>query len=228
MSSIERAPGSVWAGVLIFLHLGVGCTPAAEDVEQQHLEQARKEAAKASQVIPDSQSIKPSEPIPIADVPMSVMMEYDNLSPLMQGYFGDDSSTAKLIENLKRDPDPLTAPVVIRVRWIPLDLNRGNGEITAVYDRPVDSFEQLQPVANALLKYRNHVGGAFDMRLLSFEMFIAGTGVEGCGFPLLNKSGLTYGLVSPCLSIDDEKVCTNEDGSMSANMKAALQRCFKQ
>ena len=159
---------------------------------------------------------------------MSVMMEYDNLSPLMQGYFGDESSTAKLIENLKRDPEPLTAPVVIRVRWIALDLNRGNGEITAVYDKPVDSFEQLQPVFNALLKYRNHVGGAFDMRLLSFGMFIAGTGVEGCGFPLLNKSGLTYGLVSPCLSIDDEKVCTNEDGSMSANMKAALQRCFQQ
>ena len=223
MTVLKRAHGFSWTGVLFFVFT-VGCTPAAEEVEKQHLEQAR---ARVSQTMPESQSVKTAEPITIADVPMSVMMEYDNLSPLMQGYFGDDSSTARLIENLKRDPDPLTAPVVIRVRWIPLDLNRGKGEITAVYDRPVDSFEQLQPVANALLKYRNHVGGAFDMRLLSFEMFIAGTGVEGCGFPLLNTSGLTYGLVSPCLSIDDEKVCTNEDGSMSTNMKTALQRCFQ-
>ena len=225
MTVVKRAHGFSWTCALLFFAFSMGCTPAAEEVEQQHLEQAR---AQASQTMPESQSLKSSEPIPIADVPMSIMMEYDNLSPLMQGYFGDDSSTAKLIENLKRDPQPLTAPVIIRVRWIPIDLNRGKGEIAAVYDRPVDSFEQLQPVANALLNYRNHVGGAFDMRLLSFEMFIAGTGVEGCGFPLLNTSGLTYGLVSPCLSIDDEKVCTNEDGSMSANMKTALQRCFKQ
>lgn len=224
MTVVKRAHEFLWAGVFAFFACSVGCTPAAEEVEKQHLEQAR---ARVGQTIPESQSVKTAEPIPIADVPMSIMMEYDNLSPLMQGYFGDDSSTARLIENLKRDPDPLMAPVVIRVRWIPLDLNRGKGEIAAVYDRPVDSFEQLQPVANALLKYRNHVGGAFDMRLLSFEMFIAGTGVEGCGFPLLNTSGLTYGLVSPCLSIDDEKVCTNEDGSMSANMKTALHRCFK-
>ena len=116
---------------------------------------------------------------------------------------------------------------MIRVKWVSMDLNRGNGVISVVYNKPVESLEQLQSVATALLKYRNYVGGAFDMRLLSFEMFIAGTGVEGCGFPLLNKSGLTYGLVSPCLSIDDEKVCTNEDGSISETMKEGLQRCFK-
>ena len=205
--------------------LSTGCTPSAEDMEAKRLEQARAQSQTlVSQIEP---SERPSEtPIPIADVPMSLMMEYDNLSPLMQTYFGDDKSTAQLIENLKRDRQPLQAPVVVNVKWVPMDLNRGNGVISIVYDKPVASFDQLQPVANALLKYRNYVGGAFDMRLLSFEMFIAGKGQDGCGFPLLNTSGLSYGLVSPCIRIDGEKICAKDDGTMTADVKSAIARCF--
>ena len=107
-----------------------------------------------------------------------------------------------------------------------MELNRGKGVISILYDKPVTSFEQLQPVANALLKYRNYVGGSFDMRLLSFEMFIAGKGQEGCGLPLLNTSGLTYGLVSPCIRIDGEKICANDDGTMNAGVQSAIKRCF--
>ena len=205
--------------------LGQGCTPSAEDMEAKRLVQARAQSQAS-----ESQMKRPERvletPVPITDVPMSLMMEYDNLSPLMQSYFGDDKSTAQLIENLKRDREPLEAPVMVRIKWIPMDLNRGKGVISVVYNKPIESLEQLQPVATALLKYRNYVGGAFDMRLLSFEMFIAGTGVAECGFSLLNKSGLAYGVVSPCLTIDEEKICMNEDGAMSANMKAALQRCL--
>ena len=205
--------------------LGLGCTPSAEDMEAKRLEQARAQSQAS-----ESQMKRPEKvvetPVPITDVPMSLMMEYDNLSPLMQSYFGDDKSTAKLIENLKRDRQPLQAPVVVNVKWVPMDLNRGKGVISIVYDKPVDSFEQLQPVANALLKYRNYVGGAFDMRLLSFEMFIAGKGQDGCGFPLLNTSGLSYGLVSPCISIDGEKICATDDGTMTPDVKSAIARCF--
>ena len=63
MFVIEKAHGSVWAGVFLFLHLGLACTPAAEEVEQQHLEQARAQAAETSQERPDSQSIKPAKQI---------------------------------------------------------------------------------------------------------------------------------------------------------------------
>lgn len=205
----------------------MGCRPSAEDLEAKRLEQAR--STSQTSVSQTTSREEPLEaPLPIADVPMSLMMEYDNLSPLMQGYFGDEKSTDQLIEYLKRDRDPLEAPVMVRIKWVPMDLNRGNGVISVVYNKSVQSIDQLQPVATALLKYRNYVGGSFDMRLLSFEMFIAGTGVEGCGFALLNKSGLAYGVVSPCLTIDDEKLCMNEDGSMPSNMQMALQRCFQE
>ena len=203
----------------------VGCGPSAEELEQKQLERAR---VAAQQRPAEQASIAPPEeqPIEMADVPMSLMMGYDNLSPLMQGYFGDEQSTSVLIENLKRDHQPLQAPVVVNVKWVPMDLNRGNGVVSIVYDKPVFSFDQLQPVANALLKYRNYVGGAFDMRLLSFEMFIAGKGQDGCGFPLLNTSGLSYGLVSPCIRIDGEKICAKDDGTMTADVQSAIARCF--
>ena len=228
MSFIKQACWLFGVNACLFLSLSIGCTPSAEDMEAKRLEQAR---AQSQAIVPQSNSLEKTldldTPIPIASVPMSLMMEYDNLSPLMQGYFGDDKSTAQLIENLKRDTAPLEAPVMVRIKWVPINLNRGKGVISVVYNKPVESIDQLQPVATALLKYRNYVGGAFDMRLLSFEMFIAGTGVEGCGFSLLNKSGLAYGVVSPCLIIDEEKVCMNEDGTLSANMQVSLQRCFQ-
>ncbi len=207
-----------WGGVFF-----LGCTQSAEEIEQERLEQAWAEQAETQQT---QETVEPLEEIPLADVPMSLMMDYDNLSPLMQGYFGDDSSVKILTNGLKRDPKPLHAPVIVRVRWVPMELNRGNGEIAVVYDRPVDSFEQLQPVANALLKYRNHVGGAFDMRLLSFSMYLEGQGVAGCRIPLLNKSGLQYGLLSPCVEVGKEKFCTGKDGKIPVDMRKALERCF--
>ena len=202
-----------------------GCVPSAEDREAKRLEQAKTQSQALVSQVKSPDKIEDIS-LPVADVPMSLMMEYDNLSPLMQGYFGDEQSTATLIENLKRDRQPLQAPVVVNVRWIPMELNRGKGVISILFDKPVTSFEQLQPVANALLKYRNYVGGSFDMRLLSFEMFIAGKGQEGCGLPLLNTSGLTYGLVSPCIRIDGEKICANDDGTMNAGVQSAIKRCF--
>ena len=217
----ERASALFWLSAFTL----IGCGPSAEEQERQRLQQARVAAQQIS-VQPENITDQEMQPIKMADVPMSLMMEYDNLSPLMQGYFGDEQSTAGLIENLKRDRQPLQAPVVVNVKWVPMDLNRGNGVISIVYDKPVASFEQLQPVANALLKYRNYVGGAFDMRLLSFEMFIAGKGQDGCGFPLLNTSGLSYGLVSPCIRIDGEKICAKDDGTMTVDVKSAIARCF--
>jgi hypothetical protein len=201
------------------------CGPSVEELEQQKLQEAWIQSQK-EMAAPSDDKDEPAEMIEMADIPMSVMLDYDNLSPLMQGYFGDARSVSKLTDALKRDRNPISSPAIVRVRWIDLELNRGKGEIAVVYDRMVESFEQLQPVANALLEYRNYVGGAFDMRLLSFGMFIEGQGIAGCGFPLLNKSGLSYGLVSPCLSMGDDKICAKEDGTIPDNMKKAIDRCF--
>ncbi len=217
--------GLCWGGAFFF---ACGQHQSAEQLEQERLEAAWKAQQQAVNTAVDPSAISTEAPaeIPLADVPMSLMLDYDNLSPLMQGYFGDASSVKKLTTGLRRDPNPLTAPVILRVRWIPMELNRGKGEIAVVYDKPVESLNQLQPVANALLDYRNHVGGAFDMRLLSFSMYIEGQGVAGCRIPLLNKSGLNYGLLSPCVSVKDEKWCVDKDGQISQNMRTALDLCF--
>lgn len=213
------------SGVCLF-----ACSQSAEDLEKQHLEQAWAEQVQPISTTQSAENIEDVSPvptkIPLADVPMSIMFDFDNLSPLMQGYFQDESSVSTLKEGLRRDPEPLKAPVIVRVRWLDMELNRGKGEIAVVYDRPLTSFKQLQPVANVLLKYRNHVGGAFDMRLLSFSMRVEGQGVAGCGIPLLNKSGLKYGLLSPCVEVGEQKLCVDKEGTISIEMQRAIDRCF--
>ena len=213
------------SGVCVF-----ACTQSAEDVEKQHLEQAWAEQAEPISTTQSPNNTEDSDTIstkiPLADVPMSILFDFDNLSPLMQTYFEDASSVAKLKEGLRRDTQPLNAPVIVRIRWVDMDLNRGKGEIAIVYDRSLISFKQLQPVANVLLKYRNHVGGSFDMRLLSFSLKVEGQGVAGCGIPLLNKSGLKYGLLSPCIEIDEQKICVEKAGNILPEMQRALDRCF--
>jgi len=213
------------SGVCLF-----ACSQSAEDLEKQHLEQAWAEQSQPVSTNHSPESTEDLNPvqttIPLADVPMSIMFDFENLSPLMQGYFEEASSVSTLTEGLRRDSQPLNAPVIVRIRWSDMDLNRGKGEIAVVYDRPVTSFTQLQPVANVLLKYRNHVGGSFDMRLLSFSMKIEGQGVAGCGIPLLNKSGLKYGLLSPCVEIGDQKLCVEKNGRISPEMRRALDLCF--
>ena len=161
-----------------------------------------------------------------SDAEIDIVFDYETISPLMQSYFSDPKSIEKLTEALRYEKHPLTSPVIVRVRWLPDEMNLGKGEVAIVYDRSVESIDSTQVVANALLWYRNYVGGSFDMRLLSFSLFLEGQGRDGCRLPLLNKSGLSQALVSPCLSIDGEKVCMNKDGSIPTAFREGLQRCF--
>ena len=227
--------GSVWG--LATLVCGCG-EKTAEDMEQQYLEREwRKAAEQTDEKTGVTQAEKgdgdklqgTSESQPVeswSDTPIDLAFDFIHLSPLMQGYFSAESSQKRLSDGLRRDPHPLVSPVVVRIRWIEAEYHLGRGEIGLVYDRPVGALTELQPAANALLQYRNHVGGAFDMRLLSFSLYIEGQGREDCRIPLLNKSGLSYGLLSPCIEVDGEKRCLKEDGTMPLAFREGLDRCF--
>ena len=214
-------------GFLIALGVQLSCgEKTAEERETELLEQAWSKQQKKPAATAELPTVKPVSTTIQSDEPIDVVFDYQTISPLMQSYFSDPKSVATLTESLRYESQPLSSPVIVRVRWIPDEMNLGKGEVAIVYDRPVSSIEDTQVVANALLRYRNYVGGAFDMRLLSFSLFIEGQGREGCRLPLLNKSGLAQALISPCLTLDGERVCANQDGSLSLALKEGLQRCF--
>ncbi len=204
----------------------LGCSEqTAEQRETELLEQAWNTK---TNVAPTAELpvTKPASNIIKSDQEIDVVFDYATISPLMQSYFSDPKSVSQLTEGLRYESQPLSSPVIVRVRWMQDELNLGVGEVAIVYDRPVSTIESTQVVANALLRYRNFVGGSFDMRLLSFSMFIEGQGREGCRIPLLNKSGLAQALLSPCLTLDGEKVCLNKDGTFPIALKEGLQKCF--
>jgi hypothetical protein len=209
---------STLTGVLFSLFLGCS-EDSAEDKEQAVLSQAIVETETQSQEIEEKPQVQ-------SDVPISVVFDFENMSRLMQSYFGDETAVRTLSDALRYDSNPLTSPVLVRVRWIPEDGTRGVGEVGLVYDRPMGSFDEAQTVANALIQYRNYVGGAFDLRLLSFDLYLEGQGQKGCRVEILNPIGMTKPVISPCLTLNGQKICAKDDGQWTPELQAGMPKCF--
>lgn len=204
----------------VFFAFFLGCwEESAEDKEQSVLSQAIEEEETKSQEIKE-------KPLIQSDVPIAIVFDFENMSRLMQSYFGDETAIRTLSDALRYDSNPLTSPVLVRVRWIPEDGTRGVGEVGLVYDRPMRNFEEAQTVANALIQYRNYVGGAFDLRLLSFDLFLEGQGQKGCRVEILNPLGMTKPVISPCLTLNGQKVCAKDDGQWTPELQAGMTKCF--
>ena len=209
---------SILFGVLFAFFLGCS-EESAEDKEQAILSKAIENE---STNVPEKAVKARSQ----SDAPISVVFDFDNMSRLMQSYFGDDAAVRTLTEALRYDSNPLTSPVLVRVRWIPEDGTRGVGEVGLVYDRPMQNFEDAQDVANALIQYRDYVGGAFDLRLLSFDLFLEGQGQKGCRVEILNPIGMSKPVISPCLELNGRKFCAKDDGQWTSELQSGMSKCF--
>lgn len=211
---------AVWKwGTLLGVSFFLSCTDdSAEDKEQAALSQAITQQEEAL--------LEEPPPKPQSDVPIGVVFDFDNMSLLMQSYFTDDAAVKALTDALRYDPIPLTSPVMVRVRWITEEGTRGVGEVAIVYDRPIAKLTEAQAAANALIRYRDYVGGAFDLRLLSFDLFLEGQGHKGCRLPILNPIGVTEAVISPCLELGGEKICAKDSGAWTSALKAGLTKCF--
>ena len=218
MYRLQVKKKSTLFGVLFAFFLGCS-EESVEDKEQSVLSQAIVEEESRSQEIEEKLLVQ-------SDVPISIVFDFENMSRLMQSYFGDETATRTLSDALRYDSSPLTSPVLVRVRWIPEDGTRGVGEVGLVYDRPMRHFEEAQTVANALIQYRNYVGGAFDLRLLSFDLFLEGLGQKGCRVEILNPIGVNNPVLSPCLMLNGQKICAKDDGQWTPKLQSGMTKCF--
>ena len=187
-------------GTLVGVFLSILCACSGESTNDREQAVLEKAIAEQQLVLPE----KSESPAVQSSDPIAVVFDFDNMSLLMQQYFSNEDAVKTLTDALRYDPIPLTSPVVVRIRWVVDEGTRGMGEVAVVYDRALATFEQGQAVANALIKYRDYVGGAFDLRLLSFSLFLEGQGTAGCRLAILNPIGVPKPVISPCLEVGDD------------------------
>ena len=101
---------------------------------------------------------------------LNLDVQFVGLSDLHQRFFLDPQAQAQLKDGLKEGG--YDSPwVSVFVEWIAATHGRGSGRIVLIADQVYD-LDGLETLARPLKAYRSYVGNYYDVRLLSFSLYL--------------------------------------------------------
>ena len=134
---------------------------------------------------------------------LEINLEWSNISPLHQTFFGDPATVDVLRAALRGH---VSSPATIDVRWSNETIK---GEVCHRLQGPVPVSKPpdpqvLNPYTQALAAFRNHVGQNYDLRVLSFDVCIE---AGDCRFSILETADMDGRVLSPCVVFEGETEC---------------------
>jgi hypothetical protein len=119
--------------------------------------------------------------------PVYPNIQFVTLSDLHQNFFSEPTIIDSLAQELGGH---VNEGVDMEVAF-----EHNAGQIKIFQNKPLQKLEDLRPVGVALGQYRHDVAARFDLRVLSFEIWLI---VGKCRFSTLPDAKLSGGFLSPC------------------------------